>query len=105
MPAYWRSILSDGQVLISDLQVAPEHRRHGVANTLIRAALRAAAMHGKSAVLEASPGRDSISPQALVAMYQKLGFRQVSLSPRGNPLMEFGPAAVQSRNAIAKSPL
>jgi ribosomal protein S18 acetylase RimI-like enzyme len=88
--------VDSGKVYISDLEVTPEHRRHGVATMLVQAALRTAAAQGRrAALLEASPGTKSISPQSLVAMYQRLGFRQTGLSDRGKPLMEFGPGAVQ----------
>lgn len=87
------------KLFISDLQVSPEHRRHGVASQLVRAALRSAAIQGKSgALLEANPGAESISPQALVSMYQKLGFRQTGLSHHGKPLMEFGAITIPTWN-------
>jgi predicted GNAT family acetyltransferase len=90
-----------GKVYISDLEVTPEHRRHGVASMLLQAALRTAAAQGRrGALLEAAPAAKSISPQSLVAMYQRLGFRQTGLSDRGKPLMEFGPGVVQRKTPI-----
>lgn len=77
-------------VYISDLKVAPEHRRHGVAGQLLDAALRTARRNGLPvAQLEARPDSPAdITPGALVSMYQSYGFRMSGLSPRGNPLME-----------------
>jgi ribosomal protein S18 acetylase RimI-like enzyme len=90
-----------GKVYISDLEVSPEHRRHGVASMLVQAALRAAAAQGRrGAVLEAMPGAQSISPESLVSMYVKLGFRQSGLSGRGRPLMEFGPSSIQRQGPV-----
>jgi ribosomal protein S18 acetylase RimI-like enzyme len=81
---------SDNGMFISDLNVAPEHRRHGLGRQLVQAAMRTARSQGYAlAQLEArpSPGAD-LSSAALVAMYQKLGFRTTGRSPRGNPLMQ-----------------
>jgi ribosomal protein S18 acetylase RimI-like enzyme len=77
-------------VYISDLNVAPEHRNHGVAKQLVHAAMQAARSHGYAvAQLEARPSPGAgIAPSSLVAMYQKLGFRTTGLSHRGSPLME-----------------
>lgn len=75
---------------ISDLTVAPEHRRHGLGKQLVQAAVRTARNQGYAvARLEArpSPGA-SMTSASLVAMYQKLGFRATGHSHRGNPLME-----------------
>ena len=81
---------SDKGVYISDLWVASEHRRHGLATELITAAMRTARSHGYSvAQLEARPESPAdVAPGALVSMYQKLGFRATGLSARGSPLME-----------------
>jgi ribosomal protein S18 acetylase RimI-like enzyme len=77
-------------IYISDLNVAPEHRNHGVAKQLVHAAMLAARSHGYAvAQLEARPSPGAgIAPSSLVAMYQKLGFRTTGLSHRGSPLME-----------------
>lgn len=85
-----RLMPSEKGVYISDLNVAPEHRQHGLAKQLVHAAMRTARSQGYSvAQLEARPSVGaSISPSSLVAMYQKLGFRTVGRSKRGNPLME-----------------
>jgi ribosomal protein S18 acetylase RimI-like enzyme len=91
-----------GRVYISDLEVSPDHRRHGVARMLINAALRTATAQGHSgAVLEAEPSAQSIPRQALISTYQKLGFRQAGLSSRGRPLMEYGPAAIHRKTHAA----
>ncbi|MFL6446755.1 MAG: GNAT family N-acetyltransferase [Bryobacteraceae bacterium] len=80
----------DKAVYISDLHVAAEHRRHGLATQLVQAAMRTARSQGYStAQLEARPGSSSdLSRSSLVSMYQGLGFRATGLSPRGNPLLE-----------------
>ena len=77
-------------IYISDLNVAPDHRNHGVAKQLVQAAMQTARSHGYVvAKLEARPSPGAgISPSSLVAMYQKLGFRTTGLSHRGSPLME-----------------
>jgi ribosomal protein S18 acetylase RimI-like enzyme len=77
-----------GKAFISDLEVNQSHRRHGVATMLMKAAMESARRNGSSATeLEARPGLGSISNQALVGMYQKLGFKQAGLTQRGNPKM------------------
>jgi len=77
-------------VFISDVKVAPEHRRHGVAGQLIDAAVRTARSHGYGvAQLEARPDSPAeVAPGSLVSMYQRYGFRMTGLSKRGSPLME-----------------
>jgi ribosomal protein S18 acetylase RimI-like enzyme len=78
-----------GKAFVSDLQVAQQHRRRGVAAKLIEAAVSTARRQGFKAVsLEARPGDNGISPQALVAMYRRQGFQNVGKTERGSPLME-----------------
>jgi GNAT superfamily N-acetyltransferase len=81
---------SENGVYISNLKVAPEHRRHGVAGQLIDAALRTARSHGfPVAQLEARPDSPSdLAPAALISMYRNLGFCTTGISKRGSPLME-----------------
>jgi len=80
---------SAGKAFISNLQVDQQHRRRGVAAQLINAAISTARRQGfKAASLEARPSDNGISPQALVAMYRRQGFRNVGRSSRGSPLME-----------------
>jgi len=77
-------------VFISDLKVAPEHRRQGVAGQLLDAAVRTARCNGfPVAQLEArADGGTQIGRGQLVSMYQSYGFHMTGLSPRGNPFME-----------------
>jgi ribosomal protein S18 acetylase RimI-like enzyme len=77
-------------VNISNLKVAPEHRRQGLAGQLVDAALRTARSNGyRVAQLEARPEAFAdVAPGALVSMYRKLGFQTTGISERGNPLME-----------------
>lgn len=78
-----------GRAYISNLKVERDFRRQGLANQLMNAALQSARSQGfKAARLEAHPSDDGISPQALVSMYSRMGFRNVGRSSRGNPLME-----------------
>ncbi|HYW69397.1 MAG TPA: N-acetyltransferase [Pyrinomonadaceae bacterium] len=78
-----------GKVYISNLKVDQQHRRRGIAAKLIDAAISTARRQGfKAASLEARPSDNGISPQALVAMYRRQGFRSVGKSQRGSPLME-----------------
>lgn len=78
-----------GKVYISDLKVEKQYRRRGLANQLMSAAMTTARSQGFSgARLEARPSDMGISPQALVSMYQRLGFKNVGKTGRGNPLME-----------------
>ena len=78
-----------GKAYISNLTVDQQHRRRGVAVQLINAAINTARRQGfKAASLEARPSDNGISPQQLVAMYQRQGFKSVGKSRRGSPLME-----------------
>lgn len=78
-----------GKAYISNLTVDQQHRRRGVAAQLISAAISTARRQGfKAASLEARPSDNGISPQQLVAMYQRQGFKNVGKSHRGSPLME-----------------
>lgn len=89
-----------GKAYISDLEVAQSHRRHGAATMLMKAAMESARRNGSGATeLEVRPGTGSISNQALVGMYQKLGFKSSGLSSRGNPRMTAN-LALQRKPAI-----
>jgi ribosomal protein S18 acetylase RimI-like enzyme len=78
-----------GKGFIANLKVDHEHRRRGVAAQLIDAAVATARRQGLSSLsLEARPSDNGISPQALVAMYRRQGFKSVGRSHRGSPLME-----------------
>jgi ribosomal protein S18 acetylase RimI-like enzyme len=78
-----------GKAYISNLRVDHDHRRRGIAAQLIDAAVNTARRQGyRSVSLEARPSDTGISPQALVMMYQRQGFRNVGKSRRGSPLME-----------------
>jgi ribosomal protein S18 acetylase RimI-like enzyme len=78
-----------GKAYISNLRVEHDFRRQGLANQLMSAAMSNARSQGFSAVrLEAHPSDNGITPQALVSMYSRMGFRNVGRSTRGNPLME-----------------
>ena len=78
-----------GGAYISNLQVDQQHRRRGVAAKLIDAAIATARRQGfRSARLEARPSDNGISPQALVDMYRRQGFKSVGKTGRGSPLLE-----------------
>jgi ribosomal protein S18 acetylase RimI-like enzyme len=78
-----------GKAYISNLKVERDFRRQGLAGQLMNAAIQSARQQGfKAARLEARPSDDGITPQALVSMYSRMGFRSVGRSSRGNPLME-----------------
>ncbi len=81
---------AENGVYISDLNVAPEHRRHGLAGRLLDAAMATARNSGYSmAQLEARASSPAeVSPGALVSLYQRYGFRLAGMSQRGNPVME-----------------
>ena len=83
------SATGGGKAYISNLKVDQQHRRRGVAAKLIDAAVNTARRQGfKAASLEARPSDNGISPQALVAMYRRQGFKSVGKSYRGSPMME-----------------
>lgn len=78
-----------GKAYISNLKVDQQHRRRGVAAKLIDAAIANARRRGFSAAsLEARPSDNGITPQTLVAMYRRKGFKSVGKTGRGSPLME-----------------
>ena len=78
-----------GKGFIANLKVDQDHRRRGVAAKLIDAAVNTARRQGlRSVSLEARPSDHGISPQALVAMYRRHGFKSVGKTGRGSPLME-----------------
>jgi len=81
---------SENGVYISDLSVAPDYRRHGLAKQLVQAAMRTARSQGYSvAQLEARADAGSeVAGHSLVSMYQRLGFRTTGRTRRGSPLME-----------------
>jgi ribosomal protein S18 acetylase RimI-like enzyme len=88
--------VASGRLYISNLSVEPQHRRQGIATQLMSAAVRSAQNHNSSRiVLEARPGAGGIQAPSLISMYQKLGFRSVGKSRRGNPLMERNTGASQ----------
>jgi ribosomal protein S18 acetylase RimI-like enzyme len=83
------SVAAGGKAFISNLKVDQQHRRRGVAAKLIDAAVNTARRQGFTAAsLEARPSDSGISPQALVAMYRRQGFKSVGKSQRGSPMME-----------------
>ena len=78
-----------GTVHISNLRVEKQYRRQGVASQLMNAAFSNARTHGYSGVrLEAMPSDTGISRQALVTMYQRMGFRSTGRLSRGGHVME-----------------
>ena len=95
---------TNGQTYLSDLEVSPDHRRHGVAKMLVQAAQHTASAQGHGGiVLEASPSAGSLDPQSLISMYQRMGFRRTGWSSRGKPLLEFGPVTVQRKTLPASA--
>jgi len=86
---------SGGRFQLSDLRVAEVYRKQGLGGRLVQSALQAARNRGaRSVQLEARPSDSSISPGNLHRMYQKFGFRNIAISGRGNPIMEY---AIQPR--------
>lgn len=86
---------SNGNVRLSNLSIGEHYRGQGLGGRLVHSALQAARSRGVASVqLEARPSDSSISTQSLCHMYQKLGFRNAGLSPRGNQMME---CAIQPR--------
>lgn len=74
---------------IANLNVTPEYRRRGIGSALVSAAVQRARAQGAGRVwLEARPGKVSISTEALLSLYQQLGFRTAGQSSHGNPVME-----------------
>jgi Acetyltransferase (GNAT) family len=94
-----------GKAFISDLEVNQSHRRHGVATMLMKAAMESARRNGSTATeLEARPGPGSISNQALLGMYTKLGYKNKGISQRGNPRLEkSSPTPLQRKTASAQA--
>jgi ribosomal protein S18 acetylase RimI-like enzyme len=93
-----------GLLEITDLYVAPEHRRRGVGSRLMQAVLRTSRNRGVGgAVLEARPSDAGISAPALQAMYERMGFQMVGMSAGGTPVMQFGTGAPGSKtNPVAE---
>jgi GNAT superfamily N-acetyltransferase len=86
-----------GKAFISDLEVAMGHRQRGVGTMLMNAAMDNARRQGSTSTeLEAMPGPGSISNQALLGMYHKLGFKPLGTTGRGNPLMGHGRVGTNS---------
>ena len=78
-----------GKAFISNLHVNQQHRRRGVAAKLIDAVVTTARRQGFNiARLEARPFDNSISLQALVALYRRQGFKSIGKNRRGSLLME-----------------
>jgi GNAT superfamily N-acetyltransferase len=100
--------------LISELYVAPTHRRRGVSRKLMQAVLRAARGAGIYVLrLRARPESPQIGIEALLAFYREFGFRQTGSSGEGHPVLELrltgvrlpvgsGAAAVQLRRVIQR---
>lgn len=92
-----------GKAFISDLEVNQAHRRHGVGTMLMKAAMEGARRNGSTATeLEARPGPGSISNQALVGMYQKLG--NAGFSERGSPQMRTAVPNAQIQRSTSAVP-
>jgi predicted GNAT family acetyltransferase len=81
--------VSPQEAILENLSVDPAHRRQGVGRSLVQAAMQVARQSGYGLVrLEARPSTPAISSAALISMYQRLGFRQVGISPRGNAVLQ-----------------
>ena len=75
--------------LISELYVAPTHRRRGVSRKLMQAVLQAARGAGIHVLrLRARPESPQIGLEALLAFYREFGFRQTGSSVEGHPVLE-----------------
>ena len=78
-----------GKAFISNLHVNQQHRRRGIAVKLIDAVITTARRQGfDTARLEARPFDNSITLQALVALYRRQGFKGIGKNRRGSLLME-----------------
>jgi GNAT superfamily N-acetyltransferase len=74
---------------IMNLQVAPAHRRQGVATMLVHSAVAQAKLRGVAVLsLDARPSEPGISAAVLVNFYQRFGFRQSAVTPQGSYRME-----------------
>jgi predicted GNAT family acetyltransferase len=83
------SSANSGKMHISNLKVEKLYRRQGIASQLMNAAVARARTAGSSGVrLEARPSDAGVSPQTLVSMYQRMGFRSLGKSTNGGQLME-----------------
>ncbi len=91
-----------GTTEIVNLNVAPEFRRQGIGKQLVSAAVQAAGGPRAGIVLEAHPVPGTMQPNALVAMYQKMGFRVSGQSIRGNPVMALGLPGGLPKPAVAQ---
>jgi GNAT superfamily N-acetyltransferase len=98
---------------IMNLQVAPAHRRQGVATMLVHSAVAQAKLRGVASLsLDARPSEPGISAAVLVNFYQRFGFRQSAVTPQGSYRMEahlrgalLRTGAVQRKPALAPHPL
>jgi ribosomal protein S18 acetylase RimI-like enzyme len=90
-----------GLLEITDLYVAPAHRRQGLGSRLMQAALRTGSGQGVGgAVLEARPSDAGISAPALQAMYERMGFQTVGMSTGGTPVMQLGIGAPRPKTNL-----
>ena len=80
---------TSGMAELCNLCVAEPHRRQHLGSALVRKAVETARSTGaRSVVLEVRPGDRAIDANALVSMYQKLGFRASGRSAAGNTVMQ-----------------